>query len=267
MSASRLRVDGLGCERDGVTVLAGLSFSAGPGEIVGLVGPNGAGKSTLLEVLAGGLPYRGSAQVDGLEVSRQAARALALRTAVLHQATALTFPLSSGEVVLMGRHPHQGVFAGETLDDRRVADDAMSRTGTLAFRRRDVTRLSGGERQRVLLAKVLAQTTTTVLLDEPTTHLDLAHEEGLRAVLGALAAEGVTVVAALHDLRLAARLCTRLLLLHSGSLLADGPPRQVLTAGLLSQAYGVPVTVFTNPVTGAPDYAVSPDRPGEGDQP
>jgi iron complex transport system ATP-binding protein len=176
------------------------------------------------------------------------------------QGTALDFPFTAREVVLMGRSPHLGRFQLEGPADRQVAEQAMRATETLAYSRRFVNTLSGGERQRVLIARALAQEPRMMLLDEPTSSLDIRHQLSLLAMIQRLAhVRGIGVIAALHDLRLAARFCDRILLLSEGHIAADGSPAEVFTPFRLADVFGVEVAVGREPATGA--LTVVPLRP------
>jgi iron complex transport system ATP-binding protein len=207
--------------------------------LVAIAGPNGAGKSTLVGIMAGlRHPYRGSCQYAGVEVRRWRKRDLARRMAFLPQSVHLEFPFTSEQVVFMGRTPYaEGWF--ESPDDRAAVDRAMEITDTLAFRTRDFRSLSGGERQRVILASALAQEPETLLLDEPTTFLDLSHQLALYRLLAKLALSGMLVIAVTHDLNLALQFSDRTLVLDRGRIAADGATTQVLNADLIARVFGV----------------------------
>ncbi len=219
--------------------LRGVTFSVRPGEAVALVGPNGAGKTTLLRALAGLVPHAGQAHLDGEPVGRMDARERARRVALVRQQTALGVDFTVREVVAMGRAPHVGWAARLGTADTAAIDAALAATDLVAFAGRSVRRLSGGEQQRVALAQALAQDAPTLLLDEPTAHLDVRHQIDLLDRARALADSGRTVVAALHDLDRAAAFAPRMLVLHRGRLVADGLPERVLTPALLADVFGV----------------------------
>jgi cobalamin transport system ATP-binding protein len=229
-------------------VLAGVSLAVAAGELVGVIGPNGGGKTTLVRILSGVLaPDAGSVRLGGRPLAEHRRRELARRLAVVPQDPTLEFPFTALEVVLMGRSPHLAAlgFPG--------ARAAMARLAVADLENRPLDRLSGGERQRVLLARALAQEPEVLLLDEPTTHLDLRHQAGIYDVVHELArGRGVAVVSVLHDLNLAALYCDRLVLLAGGRVVRDGPPAAVLDAGLLGTAYGTPIDVDRSALTGAP---------------
>ena len=219
--------------------LADVTFRVDAGEAVALVGPNGAGKTTLLRALAGLQPHAGALRLEGHPVRAADARARARRVALVRQQTALPVDFTVREVVAMGRAPHLPWAGRLGPVDRAAVDAALAQTDLADFADRSVRRLSGGEQQRVQLAQALAQDTPTLLLDEPTAHLDVRHQLDLIARVRALADAGRTVVAALHDLERAAAFAGRLLVLAQGRLVADGPPESVLTEALLADVFGV----------------------------
>ncbi|MET9296385.1 heme ABC transporter ATP-binding protein [Streptomyces sp. NPDC003077] len=243
--------DGVTVRYGPATVLDGVSLTAPAGEVLALVGPNGAGKSTLLAALAGDLALAaGGVRVAGRPSTAWSAAELARRRAVLPQSAALAFPFAVEEVVRMGRAPWAGTPA-EARDDQAVAA-AMRATDVTRFAGRPFPALSGGERARVALARVLAQETALLLLDEPTAALDLRHQELVLRICRERAAAGTAVVIVLHDLGLAAAYADRVAVLHAGRRAAHGPPADVLTADLLSRVYRQPVEVLAHPRTGTP---------------
>ncbi len=234
-----------------VPVLSEASLSVDRGEFLALVGPNGAGKTTLLRTVNGLLaPDAGRVLVDGDDVVALSARETSRRVATLPQETNLAFAFDVREVVAMGRTPYRSRFGRP--DDGDVVDAAMERAGIDHLADRPVDAVSGGERQRVLLARALAQETPVVLLDEPTASLDVNHQVETLELVRTLVASGRTVVAAIHDLDLAARYCDRMALLADGAISAVGPPDEVLSPDALEAAFDVPVAVSEHPVTGTP---------------
>ena len=233
-------------------VLRSVDLEVGAGELVGLIGPNGAGKTTLLRLMAKLLaPTGGALWLDGAEFAALSQLTVARVVATVAQATPADFSFPVRDVVLMGRHPHRGRFEGESAADDAIAREAMTLTDTTELARRVVTELSAGERQRVSLARALAQKPRLLLLDEPTANLDLRYQiRGLDCVRRLVRETGVAAVAALHDLELASRYCTRLVLMDRGAVVADGPPADVLTAERLRAVFGVVAHVAPNAATG-----------------
>jgi iron complex transport system ATP-binding protein len=257
-----IRVRDLTVERGGVPVVEGIDLSVDPGRFVGLIGPNGAGKTTLLRTIAGGLaPAAGAVEVHGRRMSRLGSRAGSRLVATVPQTTALAFEFPVRDLVEMGRTPHVGRFGRFDDDDRAAVDAAMERTDVARFADRPVTTVSGGERQRVLIARALAQATPVVLLDEPTASLDINHQVRTLELVRDLLADGTTVVAAIHDLNLAAHYCDELALLSSGSVVAAGPPGEVLTESTLADAFGTNAVVTRHPVTGSTFVTALAERP------
>ncbi|WP_067686742.1 heme ABC transporter ATP-binding protein [Nocardia jejuensis] len=245
-----LRARGVAVERDGGRrVLEDVDFDVVAGQIVALVGPNGAGKSTLLAALAGEMrPSTGTVELDGRPLADWAPVEMARRRAVLPQNHTVGFPFTAREVVAMGRAPWART-PRQDHDERRIAD-ALSATDVHHLAARTFPALSGGERARVALARVLAQDTATLLLDEPTAALDLGHQEQVLRLARARATAGAAVVVVLHDLGVAAAYADRVAVLDAGRIAAHGPPREVLTTELLTRVYKHPVDVFDHPVTG-----------------
>ena len=206
-------------------MLNDVSFGVDRGTIVGLLGPNGSGKTTLVRIMAGMLrPDSGRVTLDGASVSDMPRRDLARRVALVPQETHTTFDFSVIDMVLMGRYPHLGPFELERPADLEIARKALRATGTEALESRTFATLSGGEKQRVIIAAALAQASDILLLDEPTTALDVGYQFEIAALLKRLNAEhGTTMVVSTHDLNLAAALCERVVLLKSGSVIAHGP--------------------------------------------
>ena len=235
------------------SVLSGLDLEVAAGSVVAIAGPNGVGKSTLLKLIAGAiLPQRGVVRVDGRNVSRLSARERARLVAVVPQSPELPPGASALDVALMGRNPHLGLLSWESEDDVEIALDAMRLTGAAEFADRPVDRLSGGERQRVAIAMALAQQTPILLLDEPTANLDLAYQPAIMRLMRDLAARGTTIVAAVHDLTLAAQFCDEIVLLSEGRRVAAGAPWDVLTEELIREVYDADALVMEHPKTGRP---------------
>ncbi len=247
-----LTADRVNCRLDGHDILRCVSLTIAPGELVGLIGPNGAGKTTLLKVIGGLWPgSRGQITLLDRPLARYSARQVAQVIAQVPQITALDFPFTVRQVVLMGRNPHLNRFELETEHDRQIAEQAMRRTATLDLADRMIGTLSGGERQRVLVARALTQEPRLLLLDEPTANLDIQHQIGILDMIRTLIREDrLGAAAAVHDLELAARFCDRLVLLREGTICAEGTPAEVLTPDHLRAAYGVEVRPYPDPITG-----------------
>lgn len=236
---SLIAVSGLNVSLGGRPVLSDVSFSVAGGELVGLIGANGAGKSTLLRAALGLVPGHGGIEIAGRDAASMKARERARHIAYLPQEREIAWPVTVETLVALGRDPHRPRFAGLSQEDRVAIEAAMRRADVLAFRHRPATELSGGEQALVLIARALAQDAPLLLADEPTAGLDPAHQIALMRVFRALTAGGKAVVASLHDLGLAARWCSRVILLDKGSIVADGPPAEVLTPAHLRSVYGI----------------------------
>jgi len=234
----KLTVDQLHITLDGTPILRDVSLEAHQGDIVGLVGPNGSGKSTLLRAVYRSLrPAGGVVRVAEDDVWALSARAAARRTAaVLQDAGGNTAGLTVADIVALGRSPHHGLLGRDGAQDHRVVQEAIDHCGVRPYAHRDYASLSGGERQRVLLARALAQSAQLLVLDELTNHLDIRARFEL---LDLIRATGITTLAVLHDLDLAARLCDRLVVLHAGAVVAAGPVLDVLTPDVLRDVFGV----------------------------
>jgi iron complex transport system ATP-binding protein len=230
-------------------VLRGLTLEVRDGEVVALVGPNGSGKSTLLRVLARVLsPRRGVVYLEGKSMREWPTREVARKLALLPQGPTLAADLTVEELVRMGRSPYQGLLGLPTTEDDDAVRRAIDETGIGEMARRRVSELSGGERQRVWVAMALAQEPQVLLLDEPTTFLDLKHQLEVLDLLRYLNKErGLTVVMVLHDLNQAARYCARVVVLREGAVYADGTPAEVLTPATLHEVFGVKARVMEAP--------------------
>ncbi len=247
-----LRVENLSVSYGPRLVLHQVSLRVAAGEVVALLGPNGAGKSTLIRAISGVIaPQEGEVYVGGMDVLALPPLQRARWLAVVPQATALPPAFTVWETVLMGRTPYLNFLGQVSTRDEEIARQALARVDALALLERRVSELSGGEQQRVLLARALAQATPILLLDEPTSHLDLHYQIGFMETVRALASkENLAVLIALHDLNLAARYADRLVLLVEGKVRASGLPAQVLQPALLSEVYRWPVQVLEHPDDG-----------------
>lgn len=236
----RIDVDGLALRLGRSEVLADVDVHIDAGERICLVGPNGAGKSSLLRCLTGLLePTAGTIRLDGVPLPQIERSAIARAISVVPAQVDLPFSMRVEEVVRLGRIPHENPFTGATHADRTAVDAAITRVGIDKLRGRDVTQLSMGERQLVLVAMAVAQGGRLIVLDEPTVHLDLRHQVEVLSLLTRLTADGLTVLAVLHDLPLAAHFFPRLILLDEGRVVADGPSADVLSPDRIRDVYQV----------------------------
>ena len=257
--APLLAASGIRVELDGATILRDVEVTVGRGEVVGLVGPNGAGKSTLLRVVTGMLrPAAGDVAVAGDALEALPRRELARRVAVVQQLPEAPSTMRVRDLVVLGRHPHLGLLARESLHDFDVAAEAMRRAGCDQFAERELGSLSGGERRRAFIARALAQEAPLLLLDEPTSNLDANAQVEILELVAELAAGGAGVLLIVHDLTLAAAYCDRVVLLDRGAVVAEGAPSEVVTPEHVQRVYGGGVTVMPHPASGAP--VVIPSR-------
>ncbi|HEY0258700.1 MAG TPA: ABC transporter ATP-binding protein [Lacisediminihabitans sp.] len=241
----------LGYERR--PVVSGLSVQIPPGSFTVIVGPNGCGKSTLLRAFARLLPpTEGRIVLDGRSLREYRPREAARRIGLLPQDSAAPDGITVAELVLRGRYPYQGLFQQRSEQDERAVVEAMEATGVVEFADRFVDELSGGQRQRVWVAMALAQQTRVLLLDEPTTFLDIAHQIELLDLFARLHREGRTLVVVLHDLNHAARYASHLVVMKDGVIVAEGPPKRIVTAEMVEQVFGLPCIVIDDPLTGTP---------------
>ena len=241
-----VRVRSLDVTLDGTPVLRGVDLTASAGEWVNIIGPNGAGKTTLLRALLDLVPFRGEIAINGLGDRRRAARAR--KIAYVPQTPVIPPGMLVADYVLLGRTPHRGVFAAETANDRRIAAQVLDRLDLGGFGARAVQSLSGGERQRAVLGRALAQQADVLLLDEPTTALDLGHQQDVLELVDALRRErGLTVIATLHDLTLAARYGDRIAILAGGRVAETGSPAEVLTVQNIAAHFGATVRIVDDP--------------------
>lgn len=239
-----LQVDNLQIGYGSRCVLKEASFSIGKGEIVGIIGCNGAGKSTLLKTIRGLLPKQGgSVRYFGKPLEEYGDKELATKIAYLQQHVELGFGYTGKDIVMAGRYPYMKWWERESEADAKLALACMEYTGTADLAERPINEVSGGQKQRILIAKVLAQQTPIIFLDEPTTGLDMVYQEEIFRFAKALAGQGKTVLMVVHELNLASKYCSRILLLGEGTLLADGAPLEVFTEELLSRAYKADICV------------------------
>lgn len=254
MQSKRLKADGLSVGYGGKLILEDFSFEITPGEITAIVGANACGKSTLLRTLSRLLvPKAGQVLLEGRSIHQMSPRDLARQMGLLPQSPLAPEGITVLDLVSRGRHPHQNLFSRWSSADDDAVAQALEATGLASFADRDVDVLSGGQRQRVWIAMALAQQTGILLLDEPTTYLDIAHQIDVLELLCALnETRGTTIVMVLHDLNLAARYADILAAMVKGRLDCIGSPAQILTETMVERVFGLPCHVMTDPTSGKP---------------
>jgi len=260
-----LRLAGVGVAIDRAQIVTDLTIECAPGTFVGLLGPNGSGKSTALKTIYRAVrPNAGAVLIDGTDLVRDLTpRQAAQRVAALAQEHSHSFDFTVLDVVATGRTPHQGAWNSTSKADHEIISTVLDTVGMAAHVDRAFAALSGGEQQRVLLARALVQQPSVLILDEPTNHLDISTQLNLLELVRSL---GITVLAALHDLNLAAAFCDRLYVLHEGMVVGSGTPEQVLTAELIGAVFGVRAHCGTHPLTGRLHLAFS-SFPGSAEVP
>lgn len=237
----------------GAPILDGVNFSAPAGKLTALVGPNGCGKSTLLRAMARVLPVQaGEVRLNGRPLAQMPTRAIARQLALLPQGPIAPEGLTVRELVAQGRYPHQSLLRQWSANDARAVDHALALTDLMQLSERPVQNLSGGQRQRAWIAMVLAQETDLILLDEPTTFLDLKVQVDVMTCLAEIAATGRTLVVVLHELNIAAAFANHLVMMRAGTILAQGTPGAVMTPEILKAVFDLDAQIITNPETGSP---------------
>jgi iron complex transport system ATP-binding protein len=252
-TSTRLLAEGVTLSYDRVEVVSDLTVSIPPGSFTVIVGPNACGKSTLLRGLSRLLaPTSGRIVLDGAAISSYPAKEVARRLGLLPQSAIAPDGITVADLVGRGRYPHQNLLRQWSDADAEAVDEAMAATGTTDLKDRPVDALSGGQRQRVWVAMALAQETELLLLDEPTTYLDIAHQVELMELFAELNARGRTIVAVLHDLNHAARYASHIVAMRGGRIVAEGAPRDVITSERVEAVFGLANVVIEDPVTGGP---------------
>lgn len=252
-SATSLAAESVTLAYDGTEIVRDLSVQIEPGSFTVIIGPNACGKSTLLRGLSRLLaPRAGRVVLDGRAIAELPAKEVARRLGLLPQTAIAPEGITVRELVGRGRYPHQGLFRQWSSADDVAVDEALAATATTELASRPVDALSGGQRQRVWVAMVLAQDTGLLLLDEPTTFLDVAHQVELMELFAELNERGRTIVAVLHDLNHAARYASRIVAMRGGRILAEGTPAEVITSARVHEVFGLANVVVDDPVTGGP---------------
>ena len=265
-SSHAVSAEGLHYEVDAKSLLDGVDLHVKRGQFVGLIGPNGAGKTMLLRAIAGVLSYsEGVVLLDGTDVKNGSLKNIAKAMALVPQVAPYTQGFTALELVLMGRYPHMSRFQIEGREDNLIARNAMRLTETEQFTDRTLDTLSGGERQRIFVSRALAQQPRVLLLDEPTSNLDVLHQLKVISMVRKMVDDGLTAIAAIHDLQMAARYCDRLVLMKDGRILAKGSPEEVLTPETIQVSFGVKAAVYRDPVAGCLALSLldpAEERPG-----
>jgi iron complex transport system ATP-binding protein len=245
-----LELQDLSVDIGGRRIASDIGFTVPDGSFAGLLGPNGSGKSTILKAIYRvHRPASGRVLLDGTDLLSLRPREAAQRIAVVAQEFTLEFDFTVLEMVMVGRTPHKKAFDRDDEADRAIVDSAIERVGCADLAHRGFNTLSGGEKQRVLIAQAIAQGADHLILDEPTNHLDIRYQMEVLELVSAL---GITVLAAIHDLSLAALFCDTVHLIAGGRIIAGGPPAAVITAEMVQHAYGTDVLVIEHPETGTP---------------
>ena len=259
MNSSILQVQDINFSYDQETVLHSISMNVSPGEFIGVIGPNGSGKSTLLKLLGGVLkPDSGQLHFKETNYLDYKQKLLAQSITWVPQEHPMAFNFKVSEIVLMGRHPYLSAFTFEGEDDVEIAHSAMESTQTLQFAQRNFNEISGGEKQRVVIAGAIAQEPELMILDEPTSALDIKYQIQILSILKKLNEnQQTTIVLAMHDLHLASKFCSRLILLDEGKIFKDGITTDVLQKEHIEKVYGVKVHVINDPNG---NIIISPDR-------
>ncbi len=252
-----LKVENLTFSYNNKCIIENLSFKVDKGDFVGIIGPNGSGKSTLLKNIYRGLtPDSGGVYLDDKDIFKMSHKSTAQKVAVVSQENELHFDFKVEEIVAMGRSPHKKLFDIDDSKDKEIVKNALKYVGLENFSKRNFQKLSGGEKQRVLIARALTQEAKFLILDEPTNHLDINYQMQILELIKSL---DLTVLAALHDLNLAALFCTKLIVVKSGKIIHEGTPEEVLTYNNILDIYGVKTIVEKSNLTGKVNISYLPN--------
>lgn len=251
-----LSINNLNVKIGYANIIHDVSLQVRKGEFVGVIGPNGSGKSTLLRTVYRIVkPHSGTILLDGIDLRNIKLSESAKKISVVGQFNHLSFDFSVFEMVLMGRTPHKGLLTADTPEDYNIALEALKKVGMENYANRSFSTLSGGEKQRIILARALAQQPCILILDEPTNHLDIKYQLQLLSIVKSL---GIGILAALHDLSLAAMYCDKLYVLKDGAIVACGPPKQILTPKLVRDIYEIDCSIQENEKTGYLSFTYFP---------
>jgi len=252
----RISTENIKVKISNTDILKGINIDVDNKEFVGIIGPNGSGKSTLLKCIYRTLkPSSGIIKLDDINLSKLSIKETSKKLAVLSQHNNYNFDFSVKDILLMGRSPHKKFLDRDTKEDYDIIYDSLNKVGMLDFIDRSFLTLSGGEQQRIILARALAQQTGCLILDEPTNHLDIKYQLQLMGIVKNL---NVEVIAAIHDLNIAAMYCDKIYVLKEGDIVAYGTPKEVLTSELIKDVYGVDSIVINNPVTNLLNICYAP---------
>ncbi|MEN8905680.1 MAG: ABC transporter ATP-binding protein [Clostridiales bacterium] len=251
-----LKIINLSLTLENKQILNDISFNAHKGDLIGIIGPNGSGKSTLLKCINGLIKTKRKIKIQDKFIEEYKANDLAKKITIMNQNTFINFPFKSLEIVLMGRYPYIGKFKSESEYDKNISLESMTKTETIAFKDKEINHISGGERQRILCSKTIAQETELILFDEPISNLDLKYQETLLQLFKSLSKDNKTIIVAIHDIKIASKFCSKLILLKSGKILSKGTPKKVLTNVNISKAYDINALSFTNSITNCLDFQI-----------
>jgi iron complex transport system ATP-binding protein len=264
----KLRLEHIKLAYDKKVILNDISLEVNPGEIMGIIGANGSGKSTLIRGITKYInPVSGDIYIDGDNIRKISSHNLAQIIASVPQNTNLPDLFTAFELALMGRTPHLGLFRYEGKKDFEIVNKAMEATNTLHLADRYMKEISGGERQRIVIARALVQEPRILILDEPTSHLDINSQTETMDMVYSLSREmNLIVLITLHDLNLAAQYCDRIAILHQGKILKQGTPSEVISSEIIKQVYGADVCVYPHPVNNLPTTVITPHKNGNGNK-